>query len=304
MRQVLAWNVLRVAVIAGACCCTAALGAQPGAAPEWQVKAGGKMEFEVASVRQDKGPFQPPSFALSADDWFREPNGRFHADFPLTVYIQFAYKLWPTQEEQRVMLTGLPSWVKDDRYAIEATAPLHATKDQYRLMMQALLAERFQLKLHVENKEMAVLAMTLIKPGKPGPKLIPHEQRPSCDAPATADLFPEFCYGFMATRPTDGMVKFGSRGSPMDLIGRFLGSTGGMTGELARPVVDQTGLSGRWDFTLEAASPFGDKPAEGAPSNGPMVLEAMQEQLGLRLKPAKAVIPVIVIDHVERPSEN
>ena len=304
MRHILRWNVLCVAVVAGVCCCTAALWAQADRVPEWQTKAGGKMEFEVASVRLDKGPFQPPSFALSADDWFREPNGRFHADFSLTTYIEFAYKVWPTREEERVMLAGLPDWVKADRYAIEATAPLHATKDQYRLMMQALLAERFQLKLHVENKEMPVLAMTLEKPGKTGPKLIPHEQGPACDAPPTADVFPAFCYGFMATMPKDGMARFGSRGSPMELIGKFLGSTGAMSGEIGRPVVDQTGLSGRWDFSLEVASPFDKKAPDAEQSTGPTVMEGVQEQLGLRLKPAKAVIPVTVIDHVERPSEN
>jgi hypothetical protein len=65
------------------------------------------------------------------------------------------------------MLAALPDWVNHDRYAIEAIAPPHATKDQYRLMMQALLAERFGVKLHVEQREMRVLAMTLISQGRP-----------------------------------------------------------------------------------------------------------------------------------------
>ena len=107
------------------------------------------MAFEVASVHEDKGPFKPPSFALSSDEWFREPNGRFHADFALPSYIQFAYKIWLTGEERRAMLAKLPKWVETDRFDIEATAPLHATKDQHRLMMQALLTERFGLRLHL-----------------------------------------------------------------------------------------------------------------------------------------------------------
>ena len=74
------------------------------------------------------------------------------------------------------MLAGAPGWVTTDRYAIEATAPLHVTKDQYREMMKALLAERFGLKIHFEDKEMPVLEMVLIKPGTPGPKLIPHRE--------------------------------------------------------------------------------------------------------------------------------
>jgi uncharacterized protein (TIGR03435 family) len=300
MRKAWVMQVFRVAALT-VCCGTTGLWAQTDAMPEWQVKAGGKMEFEVASVRQDKGEFQTPSFALSADDWFRDPNGRFHADFTLVTYIDFAYKMWPTDEEERVMLAGLPAWVKEDRFAIEATAAAHATKDQYRLMMQALLADRFQLKLHIINKEMPVLAMTLIKPGKTGPKLIPHEQGPSCDQKPTADVFPHQCYSFAAV-PKGDLAEFGSRGAPMELIGKFLGSAAGESGEIGRPVVDQTGLAGRWDFTLEATSPF--KKGEAQPTTGPTVIEAMQEQLGLRLKPAKAVIPVMVIDHVARPTEN
>jgi uncharacterized protein (TIGR03435 family) len=274
------------------------------AVPAWQTAAGGRMSFEVASVRLDQGEFRTPSFALSADDWFRDPNGRFHADFDLATYISFAYKLWLTGEERRTMLASLPGWVRTDRYAIEATAPLHATKDQYRLMMQSLLAERFKLSAHFENKELPVLAMTLVKPGKTGPKLIPHDQGPSCDGKPKPETYPSECYSFSARPNGDGLALFGSRDTPMELIGKFLGSTGGGTGEIGRPVVDQTGLSGRWDFTLEAAVQFGKPSPDAPPPTGPTVLEAMQEQLGIKLKPSQAVLPVLVVDHVERPSEN
>ena len=281
------------------------LGAQtaPVSGNDWQKTAGGPMSFEVASIRPDPGPFRPPSFALSADDWFREPNGRFHADFTLPTYIEFAYKLWLTGEERRTMLANLPAWVKTDRFAIEATAPLHATKDQYRLMMQSLLAERFKLAVHFEDKEMPVLAMTLVRPGKTGPKLIPHEQGPACDEKPKPETYPSECYSFSAM-PKDGMTLAGSRGAPMELIGKFLGSVGGGAGEIGRPVVDQTGLTGRWDFTLQIAMPFGGPAPDAAAPEGPTVLEAMQEQLGIKLKPAKATIPVLMVDHVERPSEN
>ena len=262
------------------------------------------MRFEVASIRLDMGPFRTPSFALSSDDWFRDPNGRFHADFSVVTYIEFAYKLWLTGEQRRVMLAGAPGWVSTDRYAIEATAPLNATKDQYREMMKALLAERFGLKIHFEDKEMPVLEMVLIKAGVPGPKLIPHEKGPACDAKPTPEIYPSMCYSFSAM-PKDGHVLFGSRGTSMELIGKSLASTGGNTGEIGRPVVDRTGLTGRWDFTLEVAMSFGGKTAPDAPApEGPTLLEAMQEQLGVRLKPAKDVISVPVVDHIELPSEN
>lgn len=281
-----------------------AVAAQTPAAtvPDWQTKAA-KTEFEVASIRPDNGPFRTPSFALSADDSFREPNGRFHADFSLETYTEFAYKLWLTGEQRRAMLEHLPAWVNTDRYAIEATAPLHATKDQYRLMIQSLLAERFGLKVHFEQREMPVLAMMLEKQGKMGPRLIPHEQGPACDERATGDVFPTVCYTF-SLMPKDGQFLMGSRATSMELIARFLGSIGGSVGEIGRPVVDKTGLSGQWDFTLLAAPPAKDGvPATDAPA-GPTLLEAMHEQLGITLKPTKAVIPALVVDHVERPSEN
>lgn len=272
--------------------------------PEWQKLAGGSSQFDVASVRLDKGPFRPPTFALSADDWFREPNGRFFADFTVETYLEFAYKLWLTDEERHAMLAAWPEWVSQDRYEIEATAPPHATKDQYRLMMQALLAERFGVKLHFEQREMPVLAMTLINPGKPGPKLIPHEKGVPCDAAPSPEVFPPFCYGFSG-RPKGKGTEFSSRNSPMDLIGKFLGNAAGGAGEISRPVVDQTGLTGRWDYTLEVAQPFGRKPSDVDEENqGPTVIEGMQEQLGIRLKPSKAVIPVVIVDQIRRPTEN
>lgn len=268
--------------------------------PDWQKAAGSTTEFEVASVREDKGPFKPPSFALSSDEWFSEPNGRFHADFGLSTYIEFAYKLWLTGEERRAMLAKAPEWVKTDRFAIEANAPLHATKDQYRLMMQALLAERFGLKIHFEQRELPVLAMVPVKPGKLGPKLVPHTQGQACDEAAKPETFPKECYSFSAMPGKEGLWLSGSRASSMDLIGRFIGSLAGASGEIGRSVVDQTGLTGLWDFTLEAAQPT----AVPTPDAGASMLEAVQEQLGIKLKPTRAVVSVIVLDHIERPTAN
>jgi uncharacterized protein (TIGR03435 family) len=269
----------------------------------WQKAAGGTMAFEVASVREDKGPFRPPSFALSSDEWFRDPNGRFHADFELPVYIEFAYKIWLTPEEQSAMLAKLPEWVETDRFAIEAVAPLHATKDQYRLMMQALLAERFGLKLHFEQRELSVLAMVLVKPTKPGPRLVPHEQGQACDEKPKPETYPSECYSFSAMPTKDGMWLTGSRATSMDLIGNFIGTLAGSSGEIGHRVVDQTGLTGLWDFTLEAATPS-QTPSDATPSTGPTMLEAVQDQLGIKLKSARAIVSVPVIDHIERVGEN
>ena len=271
--------------------------------PAWQKAAGEPMRFEVASIREDNGPFEPPSFALSSDDWFREPNGRFHADFSVEAYITFAYKLWVTGEERDLMLAHAPAWVKNVRFKIEATAPLHATKDQYRLMMQSLLADRFGLKVHFENRDMPVFEMSLLKAGQPGSKLIPHAHGLDCDAKPAADTFPPFCYGYMAT-PKDGGWMVGSRATTMNHIGDFLGTVGESTGETGRPVVDRTGLTGQWDFTLWAAQAPGQKAESDVAQQAPTILEAIRDQLGLKLKPAKDTIPVLIVDRIERPSEN
>lgn len=268
----------------------------------WQTAAGGKTAFEVASIHADQGPFRSPSFPLSADDSFREPNGRFHADFTLITYIEFAYKIWPNGEDQRRMVSGWPGWITSERYDIEATAPLHATKDQYRLMMQDLLATRFGLKVHFEQREMPVVAMTLTHPGITGPRLIPHSKGLPCDEKPKEDTFPTVCYTYAVTPSKNGLYIAGSRATTMNAIGDFLGSIGGASGQIGRRVVDQTGLTGQWDFTLEAVPP--NQSLSDTENTGPTMLEAVHDQLGLTLKPARAVVPVLVIDKMERPSEN
>lgn len=257
------------------------------------------VKFDVASVRPDDEPFKPPSFALSADNSFRDPHGRFHADFALPVYIQFAYKLWLTDDERKDMLAALPDWVAKQRFDIEATAPEHITKEQYRQMMQTLLAERFGLTLHFETKDRPVLAMVLVKDGTPGPKLIPHAQGPPCEDKPTPGLFD--CYMYGARPDKDGMWMAGSRATTMDLIANFVGSVAGNYGEISRRVVDQTGLTGLWDFTVVAPSPA---KSPDAPAPAFTALEAIRDQLGIKLKSTHAVVSLPVIDHVQKPEEN
>lgn len=269
---------------------------------ETQRTSASTVRFEVASIHPDDGPFKPPSFALSADDSFRDPQGRFHADFALPTYIQFAYKLWLTDEERKGMVAALPEWVEKQRFNMEATAPEHATKEQYRQMMQTLLMERFGLKLHFETKDKPVLAMVLVKPGVPGPKLTPHEKGPSCDEKPATTTFPGVCYMYAARMDPSGMWLSGSRATTMDLLGNFVASLAGTSGEISRRVVDRTGLTGLWDFTLLAPAPVKVQTA-GAQSDT-SALEALREQLGIKLKPDHTVVSLPVIDHVQKPEDN
>jgi bla regulator protein BlaR1 len=284
---------------------------QAAKVPDWQTAAGGKMAFEVASIRPTKaGEFTPPNFPLSSDDAYGAMGGNFSADFPLWVYIEFAYKLWLSPEQRKTMQANLPKWVDTDRYEIHAKGPANATKDQMRLMVQALLAERFKLTAHFENQEVPVLAMTLIKPGKTGPKLTPHVDICDHDAPPVgkeamaSDVFPPPCSGgsFMAQPRPNHEVIMGSRGATMAMIANSLPSIA----RLGRPVVDQTGLTGRYDFsvqwTMESNQPAG--PDATPEPIGTTFLEAVKDQLGVKLEPVKVKMDVLVVDHVERPSEN
>lgn len=197
-------------------------------------------------------------------------------------------------------------WVSEDRFAIQAKATEgNPTKDQMRLMMmQALLADRFKLAVHFEPQEAAVLALTLVKPEKLGPKLRPHAQGPPCDTAPPPGVFPPDCDVMMLEIGSDRMAIGGSRNTTLPLIA---GALPGL-GHLARPVVDRTGLSGRFDFKLEW-SPETDTlhaaPGEPVPDmKGPSFQEALREQLGLKLESTKAKIETLVIDRLDRPSEN
>jgi uncharacterized protein (TIGR03435 family) len=277
--------------------------AQAPAVPPWQTAAGGKMSFDVAAVKPSKGAFTPPSFPLDSGDAYVPTGGRFTADFPLSVYISFAYKLSQTAEQREAMMAHLPKWVASDRFSIVAkTEVSNPTKDQMRLMMQALLADRFQLTAHFESQTVPVLALILLKPGKTGPNIRPHADGPPCDKP-DPQVFPPRC-DVQALMFKGGRNLAGSRNTTMDLLAA---SVGGL-GRLGRPVVDQTGITGKVDFKIEwTPEPNGPPPPDAPPpadSPGTTFLQALREQLGMKLEPTTAPVQILVIDHVDRPSEN
>jgi bla regulator protein BlaR1 len=276
--------------------------------PQWQIAAGGKMAFEVASIRPTDS-FTPPSFPMSPDNAYRPNGGLLTATFPLITYIRFAYKLFLAPDQRQALLLALPKWVATDRFAIQARAAGTPTKDQMRLMMQSLLAERFKLAVHFEKQQVPVFALTLMRPGKLGPQLRPHADGPPCDdsakPPVASIRTPVFtCESFSAEMMPDKTVLAGSRNNTMELITATLPSMH----NFGRPVVDHTGLSGTFDFTIEwtpeAGDTFAPQGATAADFQGTTFLEALKDQLGLKLDSTRAAIDVLVVDHVERPTEN
>ncbi len=286
------------------------------ATPHWQKAAGGKMAFEVATVKPaEAGRRVEQSVGLNIDDEPIAPGGRFLVQAKLPSLIDFAYKILSTREQRDAMFARLPKWVASDSFVIEAKAEGNATKDQMRLMMQSLLADRFQLVLHFETKEMPVLTLVLDKPGSIGARLRPHADGLPCDAKWTAppDLasptvapggFLPFCGTTALIISPHQSLLVGARDVTLQYIATYMP----MCQDFGRPVVDRTGLTGTYDFSLNSM-PESDDPSTPSTdaqldTEAPTFLAALKEQLGLKLRPTRARIQVMVIDHVERPSPN
>jgi len=288
--------------------------------PEWETAAGGKMEFDVASIKQDTtAPSRTTvnsNIPLGPQDMYAPTGGLLSAtNFPLLQYMIFAYKLTPNQV--RDVQSQLPKWASTDRFDIQARVAGNPTKDQFRLMMQALLADRFKLAVHFERRQLPALALMLDKPGKLGPQIRPHPADAPCStAPprsnpgpsATVDGgFPEICgvlTGVQASAP--GRFRGGARNVPIAMLTSMM-SVPQITG-VDRPVLDKTGLTGTYDFVIEFTPQLTGPLPPGAnfqpDPNGPTFLEALKEQLGLKLESQTGPVDVMVVEHVDHPTEN
>lgn len=252
--------------------------------------------FEVASIR--------PSRADGGFENYQLSNARFHVEnAPLTALIRFAYDI--RSDDQ---LPKDPAWIVHEKFDIDAkvddsqvAAMATLLPDQklreFRLMVQSLLEDRFKLKVSRSIKELPVFALVV---AKGGPKLI------------SANISPEAVANRMP------MLAGGSRGElkavdvSMALFSEWL--SGGLdTGN--RVVIDETSLKGSYNFMLNwtpdrvhIAQSAGAGGGEASPlpseSSGLSIFTALQEQLGLKLESRKAPVEVLVIDHVEHPSQN
>jgi uncharacterized protein (TIGR03435 family) len=265
-------------------------------------------KFEVASVKLNKSTDPPTSnFPLGPGDVYVRNGGFLSATgFFLATYISFAYKFVGNQSAP---VEQLPDWAKTERYDIQARAQTDPGKDGMRLMMRELLADRFKLATHYETREAPVLAFMLVRSGKPGPQLKPHSdehpcptEAPTSSSPGVVDGLPVYCNGIYPLPPSvPGHIRLGGRNVTIQFIANTL-TPGTGTG---RPMIDQTGLTGTFDFSVEF---YMDRGEPGAPppadQNGPTFEEALREQLGIKLQSQKGPVKVLVIDHVERPSAN
>ncbi|HKQ87829.1 MAG TPA: TIGR03435 family protein, partial [Candidatus Acidoferrales bacterium] len=227
-------------------------------------------------------------------------------DMPVSIYIGFAYGL---TTYQRYALDGqLPKWAKEERFDIQARADTNATKDQMRLMMRSLLAERFKFAAHTETHEGPVFALVLEKPGEAGPQL---HLRSGDSAPCgtftlsasarSPDGSPTACDVFLSLVDT-GHIKTSARNVTLQMIAWAMPFPG--MPALDRPVVDETGLAGNYDFSIESAPETTTAPDTKSGEPGPTFLEALKDQLGLKLVSKTGEVSTLVIDHIEEPTPN
>jgi uncharacterized protein (TIGR03435 family) len=304
--------------------------------------ASAPLAFDVASVRPSRpGSPQRTNVPLdsgyvygsiSPDDARSAAGGYFIVTHQaLWRYIAFAYKLSATQEMalrfsfySGVPKSGAPFWVtgsfdaSPEFFDISARAPADTSIDQMRLMMQTLLADRFHLVLHSVTADAPVFALVLAKPGVTGPHLQPHPPTDSCAtsagqpasdqptprpsiSPSIVGDLPPAC-GVIAHVPSSAPgMHFGGRAVPLSLFATTMPTMTGLAA-IPRPVIDRTGLSGLYDFTLTwVHDPSGD---DAIADNIANFREALKAQLGLELKPSHAPMSFFIVDRVERPSEN
>jgi len=246
------------------------------APPPRPMAAGADPGIEVATVK--------PSAADARGRLYTMRGDRLMAiNVSVINVITMSYDL----HEQQV--SGGPSWMSTDKFemVIKPDTPGQPNINQMKLMLRKLLADRFQLKTHTEQRELTVYAMTLP----------PNSQHKLTASGPNAGNLPSLLF------PRPGLLP--ARNATMTELSQTLQSA-----VLDRPVVNRTGIEGRYDFTLDwmpdetQFASFGP-PQQQQPDNGkPSIYGAFQEQLGLKLERGKAQANVMVIDKLERPSEN
>jgi uncharacterized protein (TIGR03435 family) len=246
-------------------------------------------QFEVASIKPDRSGDMRSAFAI-------EPGGRLVAtNVPVRMLIRMAYQLKDNQ------ISGLPAWADSDRFDITAKPESGSgiKSDDIGLMVQALLAERFKLTFHKETRELPIYALVVAKSGL---KMAVSKGNANFDDDARAKTAP----GPGRGRSQGIRMTRGELNGENVTVGMLADQLSNITG---RSVIDKTGLTGSYDFTLkytpEGRAP-GPNSAEAAPSDSetPSIFAAVQEQLGLKLEGQKGPVDLYIIDRLEKPSEN
>jgi uncharacterized protein (TIGR03435 family) len=292
-----------------------------GCAPALAVEL--RLEFEVASVK----PAAPPTdgrirIAMAGGPGSPDP-GRINFEF-----VNLRQVLTRAYGVKSYQISG-PDWLDSERFNITAKVPAGTTKEQFLVMLQNLVIDRFQMTMHREKKDLPAFALVVAKGGvkmkvaaeETAPPEAASGPPPNGRPVIGKDGFPEFPKGAgqgrVAMMMMPGRMRMVGNGQPVSRLAETLEQ------QLDRAVVDQTELTGKYDFSLtfepEQNRMMGSLPlgmgrgpgGEGGPPNAPdaepapNIFTAVQEQLGLKLEPRKIMADLIVIDHLEKaPIEN
>jgi uncharacterized protein (TIGR03435 family) len=224
-----------------------------------------------------------------------DPSGRFHAVNEL-LWRVIAEAYQTTRVLWRFEVLGIPDTLANARFDIEAVPGQMSSLDQRRLMLRTMLADRFKLQAHHETRQGDVYFLVRARAdGRPGERLTP--SRVDCSWARKGETPPPQ----LAGQPRPCVMQFGSGRLSGD--GRTMAEFAEVLSTFAeRVVIDRTGLDGAFQWTLEwAPNSLG-----GAAANADAVslFTAIQEQLGLKLEAGRGPVDVLVVDHVEAPSEN
>lgn len=256
----------------------------------------GTPRFEVASVKRNVSDVK--SLQTRA-----EPGHFVSTGWPLRRVIAAAYRARVFQ------VAGGPEWLDTDVFDINAKAPDNAPQSEIEPMVRALLADRFTLRAHVEQRELPVYALIVDRAdGRLGPGIRRTEDdcaQLRAAGRASAGRPEQFavCASRLTARAMNGTLLLemaeGGIGIPA-----FVAS---VSGYVDRLVIDRTGLTGSFDVLLQFGPPGAPAAASPDPGNAPLdsaptLVEAVQRQLGLKLQPERALVDVLVIDQIEQPT--
>jgi uncharacterized protein (TIGR03435 family) len=238
-------------------------------------------QFEVASIRPSHSD-TPSTFGVGGG-----------TNVTLKTLIALAYGL-----QQYQILDG-PGWIGSDRFDIQTKVTDPKTPpERQKLMLQALFADRFKLAVHRESKLSNVYVLVVAKGGAKI-TLSADQTSPDVNGPSLP-----------GAGPNHGAIRIGA-GSMTGNAARISLFANLLSQRLDRTVIDKTNLTGRFDFRLQWTSDVGENPLDPAGNplpissqDAPSIFVAIEEQLGLRLKPGKELVEFLIVDHVEKPSEN
>lgn len=272
-------------------------------APALRAQAQSDLRFEVASVKRVEIPAVSagvPVFPVTGGVGSSEPRRIAYRGTWLTSLVAEAFGVRADQ------IAG-PGWLSHERYDIVANIPEGTTKAQFNIMLGNLLRDRFHLRFHMEPRIHPVYALRVAKNG-PKFKETAGSQGETAAAPSRGAVGPPDAEGFpvlppdyrgMVGRPVNGEMRWSARNVPMADFARSLEQSAG------RPIIDETGLAGRYDFRIHYEWIRRPTAAGVAPEPSTSVFTAVEEQLGLKLEPSTAPLLQLTIDSIDRePTDN